>query len=222
MNILSAIFPAVCPFCGVVINENQYKKHGLCSLCAEELAPYSGYVSLEKNVNYSSCDRMYCALKYFGPVKDKMISYKFNDKPYLYKNFSIILDNHLKKHNVYNQIDILTYIPISKKRFATRGYNQAYLIAKELYHLNPGKFTISELLERKKNNDEKTSSKNLEDRKKSKFIIKDNIQIYNKKILLLDDILTTGSTIEECAALLKNNGAKSVFGAVIASGRRDF
>lgn len=222
MNLLSVIYPAVCPFCGNVTSENEIKSIGMCYCCETKLKPYSNYFSMEDNVNYLSCDAMYCALKYFGIIKKLMIQYKFNDASYLYKIFSIILNNHLFKHDVYSNIDILTYVPISSKRFSGRGYNQSKLIAKELQKLNPGKFMLLDLLVRKKGNDNKTSSLNLQERKKEKFDFKKNVSITGKRILLLDDILTTGATMEECAKILKDNGAQKVYGAVIASGRRDF
>ena len=78
------------------------------------------------------------------------------------------------------------------------------------------------LFARKKGNEVKTSSLNIEQRKIEKYQYKSKESVFGKKMLLLDDILTTGATIEECAKILKMHGAAKVIGAVLASGRRDF
>ena len=224
MKTLSVLFPAVCPVCGVVISEKELIKQGFCNKCINNLKEYSEYISDDVNPNFPSCDKVYCCFKYFGQVKEQIISYKFNDCTYLYKSFAVFLNKFLLKHNVYNKIDILTYVPITAKRFAGRGYNQTELIAKELLRMNKGLFTVEDLLIRNKEKNIKTSSLNLEQRKSEKFMYnnKKNIDIRGKRILLLDDILTTGATIEECSGILKQQGALSVTAAVIASGRRDF
>lgn len=222
MKLSSIFYPAVCPFCGKVISENEWKTKGMCIQCDKYLKPFSNYHSVDRNDNYPSCDEMYCSLKYFGPVKNAIIKYKFKDASYLYKPFSVILNNQLLANGVYDKIDILTYVPISSKRFATRGYNQSYLIAKELFKLNKGRFQVMNLFARKKGNEVKTSSLNIEQRKIEKYQYKSKESVFGKKMLLLDDILTTGATIEECAKILKMHGAAKVIGAVLASGRRDF
>lgn len=223
MKLLSVLFPAVCPICGAVISEKELEKQGFCNKCLISLSEYSEYISHDVNPNYPSCDSSYCCFKYFGQIKQQMIAYKFNDCTYLYKSFAVFMNNFLLKHDVYANIDILTYIPITPKRFAGRGYNQTELIAKELLKMNKEKFMLEELFIRRKEKDVKTSSLNLAQRKSEKFILKNNIiDLKGKRILLLDDILTTGATIEECSAILKRQGAIKVIAAVIASGRRDF
>ena len=223
MKLLSVLFPAVCPFCGAVISEKEYKDYGFCYKCITGLDKFTELISEENNPNFPSCDRVYSAFKYYGVVKRTLIAYKFNECPYLHKSFSVYMNRFLKKYNIFENVDIVTFVPISSKRFAGRGYNQAALIAQELVRLNNCYNKLKYLLDRKKNSDIRTSSLNLEQRKIDKFSFVDNKACLNgQRILLIDDILTTGATIEECSKILKSHGASHVIAAVIASGRRDF
>lgn len=218
--LLRLLFPAVCPICKEVVSENQYQSNGFCEKCLRKLSKYSKYISGVNN-NYPSCDNLYCCFKYFGDIKNLIIAYKFNGHSYMHKSFANFMHSFLSENHAYDSIDLITYIPITSKRFAKRGYNQAKLIAKELYYLNNKRIPLINMFERNKNRDIKTSSQGFEKRKQEKFIFTGN-KIFNKNILLIDDILTTGATIEECSFLLKKHGAQNVTVAVIASGRRDF
>ena len=93
-----------------------------------------------------------------------------------------------------NEYDIITYIPISKKRMRERGYNQSYLICKEICK----KFNKKPVNILKKYNSEKQAQLSKEqriDNIKGKFELIYNVE--NKKVLIIDDVYTTGSTMNE-------------------------
>jgi ComF family protein len=102
-------------------------------------------------------------------------------------------------------------VPISKKRLKQRGYNQSSLFAKELAKYLQIEYEEKILIKIKDNNAQ--SSLNEKERVKNVhgvYRIKNKQKIYNKKILIVDDIFTTGNTVNECAKLLIENKAKNV------------
>ena len=120
--------------------------------------------------------------------------------------------------------DFIMPVPLHSRRLRWRGFNQAKLIAEIISQkLTPG-FEIpilDEILIRKKYTRPQMKVKNYLDRQKNiqdSFILNEPgfEKVKNKKILLIDDVATTASTLLECARILKENGAKKVFAAVIA------
>lgn len=149
--------------------------------------------------------------KYDAIIRNLILHYKFNEKPYLYKSFTEFLKNYQKECLLFDFYDIIVPVPISKKRLKRRGYNQSYLIAKEIAKILNCRLEKNSLLKEKDNIAQSTlNQKDREENVKCvyKVINKENIE--NKKILLIDDIFTTGSTVNECSKVLKSAGAKKV------------
>jgi ComF family protein len=124
--------------------------------------------------------------------------------------------------------DLIIPVPLHPKRLRWRGFNQAELLAKYLgENMTPG-FSLpvlSDVLIRQKNTTTQMKIKNYSERQKNMegaFGInkENNNLIRSKNILLVDDVATTGSTLFECARILKKSGAASVFGIVVA--RQEF
>ena len=129
---------------------------------------------------------------------------KFNKKPYIYKTFQYFFEKNLEKLKKY---DIMIVVPLSSKRKRLRGYNQSQLIAEIISNILQIKIQNKILFKTK--NILPQSTLNKEQRKnniKDVFKVKNIEQIKNKKILLIDDIYTTGSTLNECSRTLVKNG----------------
>jgi len=111
-------------------------------------------------------------------------------------------------------------IPIHKSRQKERGYNQSELLAKELCLLNPSLFILeNEALFKSKSTQSQVSVKNREKRLKNihdSFMVKNNERVIGKKLLIIDDIITTGATLTEARRVLLRAGAKKVWCATIA------
>ena len=155
--------------------------------------------------------------QYEGEIRKNILDLKFNEKNYKYEAFVKILKNHKKMCSKIKKYDIIIPVPISKKRQKSRGYNQSALFAKEISKILSVKYDENILIKVKDNIAQSQLSK--EDRIiniKNVYHIKNKEKIIDKKILILDDIYTTGSTVNECSRILKDNSAKNVGILVIA------
>jgi ComF family protein len=140
------------------------------------------------------------------------------------KIFETLADEELYQNPAGNSANAGTYIvvpiPIHKKRRKERGYNQSELLAKELCLLNPSLFIFEKkVLLKTKATESQVSVKDREKRLKNiqgSFSIKNPERIIGKNVLVIDDITTTGATLNEARQVLMKAGAKTVLCATIA------
>ena len=198
--ILDFIFEPRCVFC---------KKIGkyICENCYEKLNNKYLFQKVEKDY----FDYIYCGSFYNDLIKKQIHNFKFHDKPYLYKYFiELSLTKNEKIFNFLKKFDLITYIPMNNQKELKRGYNQSKLLAKEL-----GKrLKIDVLKTLEKPRIIKTQSSLSEEERKinarGAFEFIDGKDIKNKNIILVDDILTTGSTARSASKILKLNGANKI------------
>jgi len=201
--LLDLIYPPVCGIC------NKINKKSLCKKCELILKKYEIY-TIQKCKN-RSFDYQIKILKYEETVRHKIIDYKFNEKSYLYKTFSKIILNNEKIYSFLKKYDIMVYVPMHTKKKLQRGYNQTELIAKEIAKKLGIKLQKNNLIKIKDTAKQSTLTKKQRiENVKGAFAIKDKDAIKNKKIILFDDIYTTGSTAEECCKVLKAAGASEI------------
>ena len=200
---LDYFFPPICGMCGE-INENY-----ICNNCYENIKKIKKCVINEYN-NRNFSKHLYI-FRYEGIIRNKIIEYKFEDKGYLYKMFAKIILSDKKTCNFIKKYDVIIPVPISKKRKKKRGYNQSELVANELAQkLNQDIWTG--IIIKKKDNKPQSELNKLERIKNVEDIYEINkpIEVKNKKVLLLDDIYTTGSTVNEIARKLKQNQTQEI------------
>ena len=115
-------------------------------------------------------------------------------------------------------IDLIIPVPLHRRREAIRGYNQSYLLAKEI-----GRITELEVKNKiliKSTGTRSQSRLNFNDRLinlNGVFNIRNRQEIKNKNILLIDDIVTTGATLIECSKILHEAGARSITGLTLTT-----
>lgn len=202
-SVLDYFFPPICGMCGK-INENY-----ICNNCYENIKKIKKCVINEYN-NRNFSKHLYI-FRYEGIIRNKIIEYKFEDKGYLYKMFAKIILSDKKTCNFIKKYDVIIPVPISKKRKKKRGYNQSELVANELAQkLNQDIWT--DIIIKKKDNKPQSELNKLERIKNVEDIYEINkpIEVKNKKVLLLDDIYTTGSTVNEIARKLKQNQTQEI------------
>lgn len=177
-----------------------------------------------RNSQKSSLDSLVAAVSYEDPAARHLVH---NLKYRFVSDISEPLAKLISRALVRNDIalpDFLVPVPLHPKRLRWRGFNQSFLLASHLSdQLAPlTGVDILDILERTKFNRPQMQIKNYQERLQNMqniFALKSSMRsdlIKNKKILLIDDIATTGATLEECAKILKSAGAKKVFAAVVA------
>ncbi len=154
-------------------------------------------------------DRCHCVLEYDGVVRDKILALKNNHKKYIALPLSDILMQEYGKLG-WN-VDIIVPVPIHDNRRKERGYNQSELICSRLS--NDTGLVDTNILTRVVDTPHQTGLDRANRKKNihSAFKVSDRSKVKGKTILVIDDIYTTGSTIDECVKTLKKAGANAVY-----------
>ena len=202
-KILEYIFLPTCGVCG------KLGEGYLCKNCRKELEKYSlliknkcENIEMHKAVIKEIKSTEICKLhvfKYEDVIRNLILNYKFNDKSYLYKTFCEFIVKNKKIVEFIKSYDIIIPVPMFKTKIRKRGYNQSELIAKEIAK-NIGIKAYTDILLKIKDN-KVQSSLNKQDREentKNVYNLINSEKIYNKKVLIFDDIYTTGNTVEAC------------------------
>ncbi|MBU1178791.1 ComF family protein [Patescibacteria group bacterium] len=203
-SILNLIFPEKCFGCGK-------EKILLCQKCAAKLP----YPETEKNE-----PDIFGAASYESPVIKKLIkALKYKKAGRAAKPLAELLSSRLSPmFEVELRTLVIIPIPLSPKRLRERGFNQAELIARHLSEIMSVKILTNVLYK----NRHTVSQVEIKDRQKrlknleGTFSVKNAELIKDKEIFVLDDVSTTGATINEARRALKKAGAKKVIGLVAA------
>jgi len=212
-TILDIIFPATCMACGK-------KAEDLCRECL-----------LSSPLALRECaDWIFPLFDYRHiPVKKSIRLLKYKGRKKLAKVFAEVLHDkiveELSELSVMQNFrePILIPIPLSKKRHRERGYNQAELICKELIKLDSkpeNNFILAkDVLIKTKETEHQANIKDRRDRLKNlfgSFAVKNEEIIKNRNVILIDDVITTGATLNEARKILKKSGAKKVIAFTVA------
>lgn len=197
-SLINLIYPPTCGICGKIDREF------LCKRCYKKLENQAEFgIQKYKNNEMEFKEHLH-VFKYEGVVRGDILKYKFQDKSYLYKTFVNFLLKNEKFFEIIKSYDTIIPVTISKKRQKERGYNQSYLLAKDIAQKTGINIEINCLFKSK--NIIEQSKLNKEDRVQNiqgVYKLRNYKKIINKKIILLDDIYTTGSTVNECCKILK-------------------
>lgn len=157
---------------------------------------------------------LYC-FEYKSLVRNLILKYKFSDCGYLSNLFVNVILNNKKINEILKSYDIMIPVPVSKLKKKIRGYNQTELITK--HFKNYIEIDSKNLVKIRNTKTQSTLSANERIQNvKNAFELKDVSSIKNKDIILFDDIITTGLTINEISKILKEAGARKVLVLVIA------
>lgn len=207
VSALNLIFPAKCVLCGDIIDAFREE---ICLKCKASL-PWAGLAVAHGNYH----EGVISALRYEGKVRDAFLRYKFSGQYWLSEPFGELLaeivDMQLK-----GRFDVITWAPVSKKRKRQRTYDQAELLAKSVGKCLKDVPVVPGLL---KTRHTKANS-SLSDADGRRENVKDAYEALpgteNRRILIIDDVYTTGATLSECAKTLMLGGAESVICATLA------
>lgn len=206
------IFPTE-KFCFFCKDETNNIEHFLCSECRARIEEIHKEYELESPY-IKDC---YVSLFYNNFTRDFFHKFKFQDKAYLYSPFSSYMLKTIEE-NMIKDFDFIICIPVHWRKEARRGYNQAYLLAKAVgKSLNKPVLNRVLIKSRWTQEQNKLSSFQRRHNLDHSFSIKNSELIRGKKILLIDDLVTTGTTLSICAKELINAGADTVTGLALIS-----
>ena len=202
--ILNLIYPQVCSICGKVNTKS------LCNKCKVKLKKEFKFktdnYSEDKSKNFIEHSYFF---KYQNIIRNQILCLKFHEKPYVYKTIVKFLRNMQKCFEKLKMYDIIIVVPVSRRRKKERGYNQSKLIADEISKMINAKIEKNILYKIKNTVPQSTLNKQQrEENAKNAYKVKNIQEIRNKKILIIDDIYTTGNTVNECARTLIEKGIK--------------
>ena len=210
-NIIDIVFPQVCGICGKINQE------GLCTKCIRRLEEFAKFEIIKENGENKNFQELIYIFNYEGFIRKLIIDYKFNEKSYIYVSFVKFILKHKKIFEKLKSYDTIIPVPISKKRMRERGYNQSLLIARNLskdlgIDLQENCiFKTKNIIEQSKLNKEQRMQ-NIQ----NVYELKNEQILTNKQVLLIDDIYTTGSTVNECSKVLRQANPKKIDVLVLA------
>ncbi len=202
--LLDLLYPPKCVYCNCALpSSNQHA----CEICKQTKPFLQNSTRPLTGEYFHSC---YSVAWYSGNIRKAMIAYKFQRKRYYVSSFSIALSECIS-HHYTNHFDVITWVPASKKTVKSRTYDQSYLLAMSI-----SKKLKTPILNTIKTSDDKIPQSSLthsEERTsniKTMFSLLPTVNLDNKRVLLIDDIVTTGATLNEIARIYKNAGAAEV------------
>ncbi len=217
---LDLVFPLFCVGCG---------KEGslLCPSCSASLPRIKPPICLKCGraiISGSLCpsclreppqlDGIRSPFRFEGIIRDAIHHLKYRNLKALSSPLALLLADYLKETPI--PADALVPVPLHPKRIRERGYNQSSLLAREL-----GRLALLPVVEgslvRRRNTPAQARAGSVEERRRNvSGVFFCDGQLRERSVLLIDDVCTTGATLESCAIALKEAGATSVWGLVLA------
>lgn len=211
-NFVNLLYPMHCHGCNKPLEAAN--KYHVCDLCISSVK-YNAMPPFKIGIRGT---RAHSACLYEGALKELIHKFKYKGKTVLSKILSKFMIDYAAEALLPLDIDLITVVPLHKKRLKEREFNQSLLLAGPIskeFDI-PVKNILEKVRQTKYQNEllKKERLKNL----KGAFSVCDKTDIFEKKILLIDDVMTTGATLRECSRTLLNEGAKTVTCLTLARG----
>ncbi|MCI8555375.1 MAG: ComF family protein [Clostridia bacterium] len=221
--LLNALYPndLKCIFCGrdipkpyicqQCLDENIFNDGNRCQKCDTPIK--------DDNIVCDHCKKLKrhfekccCPFIYEGKVRQAILKFKSDGAKYLAKPFANFIFERLKLDEI--EFDIIVPVPSHKSSLRKRGYNPAKVLADELSILSNKPVADVFYKATKTANQKYLNYEERQTNLENTILLLDNSVIKNKKVLIVDDIITTGATIEACAKLLHKS--ESIYAAAVA------
>lgn len=210
--LLDLLYPPRCTFCHCFVKSSAV---AICDNCRKNL-PYTTNGGRQKADFVTVC---VSPLYYEDDVRESLLRYKFHGATGYAKAYAPLVADCIREH-LDQEYDLITWVPLSRKRLHRRGYDQARLLAEavatELDTMAVG------TLKKIRNTAAQSQTGSAEKRRANisgAYRVMNPALVADKRILLIDDIVTTGSTLSECARTLGLAGAECVICAAVARHR---
>ena len=208
---LDLLFPPRCPFCGKIQDSA-----GVCPKC-EKTLPWTETGQREQTL--SGGTRCASPLWYEELAREGILRYKFSGASGTAETLGGLLAD-CAAECFSGAFDCVTWVPVSRKRLRRRGYDQAYLLAESAcrrWNTGPER-----LLKKTEDNSAQSGLKGAAARRANVLGVYEPMfpgKITGRRVLLLDDVVTTGSTLAECVRVLRDAGAEDVVCVTLARTR---
>ena len=214
-RILDLIFPPKCPYCQRVLD---IPRAPVCPICQASL-PWLEGAAGERRI--SSADGCFSPLAYGEAVRTAIHRYKFHRVRALGRPFGVLMAQCLGER-LPQGADLVCWAPLSRKRLRERGFNQAELMAREVGRLlsipaGPVLEKVKDTRPQSELEEESARQANAQ----GAYALIPGAGLAGKRVVLVDDVVTSGATLSECAALLRQAGAEQVFCLTLARARGD-
>jgi ComF family protein len=220
-DLLSLFFPPVCAGCGSVLNSAE---KSVCTCCMSSLPRTDFHLQKDNPVERIFWGRVevkkasaFCWFGQESKVQQLIHELKYRGKKEIGFLLGEIYGCELRETGWVDEIDMLVPVPLSRNKEISRGYNQSEWFAKGLAQGMALPLYRQSLSTIKKNGSQTFRSrywrwKSVE----SAFFVRQATLLRGKNILLVDDVITSGATLEACATALLKSGVRSVSVAAIA------
>ncbi|NQY10807.1 MAG: ComF family protein [Flavobacteriales bacterium] len=213
-DFLALLYPITCAGCNQLLFRNESV---ICTFCKHDLPK----TNFHNDINNDVCKLFWgrvnieCATSFFffnkkGKVQNMIHGLKYHSNQDLGTTLGKLFGYELKKSEHFKSIDVVIPVPLHKKKMAKRGYNQSEVIAVGISEAMEIPHNINTLI--RVGDGETQTNKSKYDRWtniENAFFITDNLTLKGKHVLLVDDVVTTGSTLTSCAEkLLEIEGTK--------------
>ena len=229
--LLDVILPPICHICHSFI-PNAGRLH-ICQTCHDSLplvssplCPVCGipFIGTGSDHRCSSClnnpphfDTARAHFLYEGPIRDLIHSFKYNRKTHLRNPLALLTLEGMSAFLAGQKPHLIVPVPLHLSRLRQRGFNQAVLLGSAISHQLSLPMLPNALVRTRPTEPQiDLSAAQRRVNVKGAFTVSKPDQVFGKRILLLDDVMTTGSTMDECAKELKKAGADVVISATIA------
>ena len=187
----------------------------ICRDCRDKLE----IINKEIKVEDSNLEGAYYSAIYNKFMRKFVQEFKFHGKSYLYKPLAYLMLDTMRVFDL--RADILYYIPSHRRKEAIRGYNQSELLASLISKESGIPLSRGNLVKRKYTRDQNKLDRiermtNLKDC----FLLRRPLEVLDKDIILIDDIITTGSTMAEASIILKEAGARTIRALALTSSHK--
>ena len=197
-KVLDLVFPPKCPFCQKILED---PRAPVCPVCQPGL-PWLEGKAAERRVDFA--DRCFSPLAYRDAVPGAVHRYKFSRVRALGKPFALLMAQCLEER-LPQGAGLICWAPLSRKRLRERGFDQAELLAREVGRLLS--IPAGPVLEKVRNT------------ARGAYALLSGADLTGRRVVLVDDVVTSGSTLSECAALLRQGGAEGVYCLTLAQAR---
>lgn len=207
--LLDLLYPPRCAFCHAFLETSG---DGLCAHCRTGL-PFAQNGGRQRFSFVRAC---VSPLNYEGDVRASLLRYKFGGATGYAKVYGRLVADTVRTE-LAGEYDLITWVPLSRRRLRERGYDQARLLAKAT--AKELGLPLTPTLHKQRNTQPQSGTGDAAKRRANiagAYRMKTGADVTGKRILLMDDIVTTGATLSECARVLGKAGAEQVVCATVA------